>query len=254
MAKTIQDVLGNHTPVSNSVVMSIGLVKGAVACKIFYTSNLNDRVCRMGLTRLAKELGIEKSTASKTIKWLQKEGYIDQVKAFTHTEPAHYRCTQKFYDLAGGVDLINTPVDDINTPVDLINQEKESEKESKKESTTTRTRELLNLINENFGPMTKPLKTDVFATIKQYGIEAVSRAVDITLVDRANGKPHTWGYVKGILTKPNGGKQNGTSPNVSNNRNKNANSKTRRPVEPDANARAIAKLAKARARTGSNGT
>jgi len=137
---TIRDVLGNHTPLSNNVVQVIGLVKGAVACKIFYTSSLRDRVCRMGQTRLARELGIDKSTASKAIKWLMEMDYIEKVKEYTPTEPAQYICTQKFYDLAEGIDLINTPIDQINapvdlinTPVDLINQEKESKEDSKKE-------------------------------------------------------------------------------------------------------------------------
>lgn len=135
---TIQDVIGDYTPLSNKVVRELKLIRGALVCKIFYTSNLQDRVCRMGLTRIADDLGIDPSTASKNIDWLVENGYIDRIKAHTTTEPAHYRCTQKFYNLARGIDLINppidlinTPIDNVNTPIDLINQEEESKEEIK---------------------------------------------------------------------------------------------------------------------------
>ena len=126
---TIQDVIGDYTPLSNNVVKVLKLIKGAVACKIFFTSNLEDRICRMGLTRIANELGIDRSTASKSITALVKEEYVERVKDSTPTTPAHYRCTQKFYDLAGGVDVINRGVD-------YINQEEEVKEEVKELSST----------------------------------------------------------------------------------------------------------------------
>jgi hypothetical protein len=128
---TVQDIIGDYTPLANRVVKKLKLVRGAILCKIFYTSNLRDRVCRMGLTRISNDLGINHSTASKNIAWLVNNGYVEHIRQHTTTEPAHYRCTQKFYDLAKGIDLINTPVDLINTPVDLINQEEETKIESK---------------------------------------------------------------------------------------------------------------------------
>jgi len=67
---TLQDVLGDYTPLSNNVVKELKLVKGALACKIFYTSGLKDRVCRMGLTRIADNLGIDRAAASRNINWL----------------------------------------------------------------------------------------------------------------------------------------------------------------------------------------
>jgi len=126
---TIQDVIGNHTPLSNNIVKKLKLVRGAIACKIFFTSNLSDRVCRMGLTRLAEELGIDPTTASKNIKWLVENDYIEIVKDHTPTDPAHYRCTDQFYLVAQGIDVINRGVDLINRGVDLINQEEESKEE-----------------------------------------------------------------------------------------------------------------------------
>ena len=128
---TIQDVIGDYTPLSNKIVKELKLIRGALACKIFYTSNLNDRVCRMGLRRIADDLGIDFTTASKNIDWLVSNEYLERVKEHTPTEPAHYRCTQKFYDLAKGVDLINTGVDVVNTGVDLINKEEEIKEERK---------------------------------------------------------------------------------------------------------------------------
>jgi len=131
---TIQDVIGDYTPLSNNVVCHLKLIRGALACKIFFTSNLNDRVCRMGLRRIADDLGIDFTTASKNIEWLVENGYIERVKEAHGTQPAHYRCTQQFYDLAQGNDLVliksTLSVDHINASVDLIN--KEEDKEDKK--------------------------------------------------------------------------------------------------------------------------
>lgn len=132
---TIQDIIGNHTPLSNNIVKELKLVRGAIACKIFFTSNLKDRVCRMGLTRLASELGIDSTTASKNIKWLIENEYVELVKDHTATDPAHYRCTDKFYLVAQGIDVINRGVDLINRGVDLINQEEELKEDKKKDYT-----------------------------------------------------------------------------------------------------------------------
>ena len=131
---TIQDVIGDYTPLSNNVLKVLKLVRGAIACKIFFTSNLDDRVCRMGLTRISDDLGIDSSTASKNLKWLVTNGYVELVKEHTPTEPAHYRCTQLFYDIAKGVDLINRGVDKVNRGVDLINQKEEIKEEIKEEN------------------------------------------------------------------------------------------------------------------------
>lgn len=134
---TVQDVIGDYTPLSNNVVRKLKLVRGAIVCKIFFTSNLEDRVCRMGQTRIAKELGLEVSTVSKGLKWLVDKKYIEQTKEHTPTEPAHYRCTKRFYQLAKGIDLINPTIDVINTPIDLINQEEELKEELKENKSKT---------------------------------------------------------------------------------------------------------------------
>lgn len=131
---TIQDVIGDYTPLSNKIVKKLKLTRGALACKIFYTSNLRDRICRMGLKRIADELGIDDTTASKGIKWLVENEYIEQVKAPDNRHPGHYRCTQKFYDLSARVDIINSRVDYINSRVDYINQEEDIKEESKEKT------------------------------------------------------------------------------------------------------------------------
>jgi DnaD/phage-associated family protein len=223
---TIRDVIGDFTPLSNNVVKKLNIIRGALACKIFYTSNLNDRVCRMGLRHIADELGIDHSTASKNIEWLVTSGYIDRVKEHTPLDPAHYRCTQLFYDLAkGGVDVVNRGVDVVNRGVDVVNRgvdvvnrgvdvvyrgvdvvnKEEDLKEDLKEKTTTNGSDFL---DSDFAKVCIAYENE---------IGFISPTIADTLKDLLRDYPPAWlleafkiaveanarklSYVKGILTR-----------------------------------------------------
>lgn len=182
---TTQDVIGDFTPLSNNVVRKLKLVRGAIACKIFFTSNLEDRICRMGQTRIANELGLEVSTVSKGLKWLVDSKYIEQTKEHTPTDAAHYRCTKKFYKLAKGIDLINPPIDLINTPIDLINQEEDSEEELKEDMGAS----AKNGLDDYFEPKPPieptPLKKPLKDRIKDKDPELLMSALGVTAISRA---------------------------------------------------------------------
>jgi len=132
MTSTTQDFFHDSTPLNKNIVRELGLMKGAVACKIIYASNLRDSVCKMGQSRIADELGIDKSTVSKTIKWLLENDYFCQLQEPTDTTPAHIKPSEKLMSLLDTVDVINPPVDNVNPPVDNVNQNKNTNKNKDK--------------------------------------------------------------------------------------------------------------------------
>ena len=84
----------------------------------------------------------------------------------------------------------------------------------RKEKTTTTTPDVLDEFTElftgNFGDLSKNtvLALDVKKTLAEYGVRKVIDAMKTALIDRANGKKKTWGYVKGILRNKNNNRGN----------------------------------------------
>ena len=144
------DLYGNFTPVFNSVVSALiqegdkkpkvlGWVRGGVLCKIFLATNLRDKVCRMGQARIAREMGLDRTTVQKQIKWAVAAGLVVVSTPPTPKDPAELILSPIFYDLAAGQaittargDLITPPGDLITPPGDLITQEEDQEEDQKR--------------------------------------------------------------------------------------------------------------------------
>jgi hypothetical protein len=107
-----------------------------------------------------------------------------------------------------------------STPGVLSDSNKETQRNPVETQTTTTTRasdeiltepkatpdiltEFENLFTAHFGELSgnpkDPLTADVKAVLKEYGAATTMQAIRTAIVDRANGKPKTWGYVKAIL-------------------------------------------------------
>lgn len=105
---TIGDILSPYIPFSERLAAfdvygkKVGATRGLVFCKVFFASNLKDRVCRMGQTRIARSISMDKSTVSRSLAWGVEHGFLELVKESTPTAPAHYRCTELFYAAASG--------------------------------------------------------------------------------------------------------------------------------------------------------
>ena len=88
-------------PANKKILSALPGPKGHLLCRIYWATNLRDRVCKMSLLRLGIEIGYDSSTVSRAIADLLGAGYIDKIKGSTNLQPAHYVVTEKFFDLFG---------------------------------------------------------------------------------------------------------------------------------------------------------
>lgn len=133
MSATFDDFLKSSIPANKFLLDKLGLVKGIVASKVIYASNLKDRVCRFSISTMAQELGVDKATISRALEKLTQDKYIERIKEATATEPAHYAPLEKLIDLIPeGVAESNTTVAQSNPSVAESNQDKELNKTKKK--------------------------------------------------------------------------------------------------------------------------
>lgn len=144
-----------------------------------------------------------KNTIIRTLKSLEAQGLI-----FSTTFKGRskwYRYNPKYVSTQNGymqLPNLGNPTTQIGYLPRVLIQESLPNKE-------TTTEDLDNfqiLFTQHFGKLshkkTDPLRCDVMATIKEYGLEVVTSAIFTATVDRANGIPRTWGYVKGVLNTP----------------------------------------------------
>ena len=130
MSDTFQDFIHDSTPANKHIIKALKLVDGIIACKIIYASNLRDKVCRLGISRIANELGISKSTVSRSLDQLIKDGYITMEKERTNLAPSHYQPTDKLFNLLpSGVAECNSGVAECNQDKNKITSNKEKESE-----------------------------------------------------------------------------------------------------------------------------
>ncbi len=132
MSKTILDILGTSTPVSEYVAQELGLVKAAIVCRVFFYQQLRDKVCKATNKSFQNSLGISAGTISSNLNWLLDNGWILNEKPLAKgNRPNHYKVTEKFYDLLER----SSPeryVQEMNVHVQEMNG-KEEVKEDKKE-------------------------------------------------------------------------------------------------------------------------
>lgn len=118
----------------------------------------------------------------------------------------------------------------------LVRKSYIQKKGKEKESTTKALNDFKILFEQHFGKLSSheddPLRLDVMTTIKTHSLAKVIAAIHTATVDRVDGNPKSWGYVKGILSTPdqptNGGKPNERS---NNNRSKNSSRRTGEDLE-----------------------
>lgn len=107
MSKLTQE----FTPVIDKLADKYGLVRAAVFGTVWRWCEMEDRVCKASLTKIAKRLGINKSTLLRHIKVLCEDGYLEDLTPDLRNKPHTYRDTGK----AGLKLLISGFVDDGET-------------------------------------------------------------------------------------------------------------------------------------------
>jgi len=96
---TIIDILGNSTPVSETLAQKWGYVKAAIACKVFFYQQLKNGVCSARVSTIAKKLGMSAGTVSGNLRWLRENGYIEVIGEHKSGNVTNkYRVTKLFFD------------------------------------------------------------------------------------------------------------------------------------------------------------
>ena len=76
MSKSIFDIIGESTPVPASLAQEIGLIRAAIAGRIFFYQQLKDGVCHASVKTLAEKLGLSTGAVSSNLTWLREHNYI----------------------------------------------------------------------------------------------------------------------------------------------------------------------------------
>ena len=209
---TNQQFFNDSTPLNKHIVKELGLVRGAVACKIIYASNLRDGVCRMGQKRIADELGIDKSTVSKSIKWLMDKGYLNLLLSASDSHPAHIRPSDRLMKLLGGdditppvdkvtppVDKVTPPVDKVNPPVDKVNQDKNTDKGLNKETINNGSNSSLGKVSlhyeQEIGFISPSIRDHILDAIDDFPEQWVLDAIDVAV----GANVRKWNYIRAVL-------------------------------------------------------
>jgi len=128
---TILSILGTSTPVSEVLAEELGLVKAAIACRIFFYQQLKRGVCDASLSTLSQKLGISIGCVSTNIKWLIDNGYIEEIGEHHKGNVTNsYRVTGLFFDTLersrgeSNVHEMKVDVHEVNREEDIKEKEK----------------------------------------------------------------------------------------------------------------------------------
>ncbi len=213
MSKTILEILGTSTPVSEAIADEIGLVKASIACRVFFYQQLKNGVCSASVNTLAKKLGLSSGAVSGNLKWLIKNEWI--VYARPHTKgnaTNHYKVSQKFYNTlerSGNESQEvsrsrgESDVHEVNVHVHEVNGKEEVKEEVKEDLKTSggNLSEIVNIWENNIGFIQPIIREEILSLMDEITegvqVEWFKKAIQIS----CEQNKRTLAYVRGILRK-----------------------------------------------------
>lgn len=90
-----ETLLENFTPVIDSMVEQYGLVTAAVYGRIWRYSKMKKGCCTASLTKIGKDIGLDRKTVERHTKKLCKDGYLIDLTPGVKNKPHEYKATKK---------------------------------------------------------------------------------------------------------------------------------------------------------------
>lgn len=95
MANPLSDSVGTFTPIVDDIAKELGLVTAAVYGAVWRFCQMEDRVCRASLEKLAEVLGVDRATVMRHIKVLCEKEYLIDLTPGLRNVPHTYKDNRK---------------------------------------------------------------------------------------------------------------------------------------------------------------
>ncbi len=106
-------MIDTYTPLYDSLVAELGLIRAAVLCAVLRYCALRDGLCRASQHTIAERLHLSVGSVHKALKQLVAEGYLVDLTPERCNAPHHFRDT--------GLARPKTPVHDVNAAPHDVN-------------------------------------------------------------------------------------------------------------------------------------
>jgi len=212
---TVLQILGTSTPVSEVIANKIGLIRAAIACRVFFYQQLKDGVCSASVATLASKLGLSTGAVSTNLKWLISNGWIQYARPHTKGNVTnHYKVTTKFFKALeehspneqaavsrsrgeSNIHEVNVHVHEVNGEEDIKEDLKEKDNNNNNFSKITLLwQQEIGMLSSIISQEIQDLMNDIAETNQvKWFTEAIKIAV------KAGHQKKNLRYIKGILEK-----------------------------------------------------